>query len=87
MAGSSRRAASGATRLPEEALYRELQEEIGLERRDVEILASDAATGCVTDCRGNTFGAIPIPPCIGQKQRWFLLRLTSSEEPRAFRRD
>jgi putative (di)nucleoside polyphosphate hydrolase len=64
---------------PEQALYRELQEEIGLERDDVEMLA-------VTRnwlryrlprqyVRRNTN-----PPCIGQKQRWFLLRLTSSED-------
>ena len=64
---------------PEEALYRELQEEIGLERRDVEIMA--ATRNWLRYrlprqyVRRNTS-----PPCIGQKQRWFLLRLTSSED-------
>ena len=64
---------------PEQALYRELQEEIGLERVDVEILA--ATRNWLRYrlprqyVRRNTN-----PPCIGQKQRWFLLRLTSSED-------
>ena len=39
VAGSFRKAASGATKSPEEALYRELKEEIGLERADVELVA------------------------------------------------
>jgi len=59
----------------EEAVYRELAEEIGVERRSVELL-------------GQTSGWLRyrLPPryirrnqkplCIGQKQRWFLLRLT-----------
>jgi putative (di)nucleoside polyphosphate hydrolase len=64
---------------PEQALYRELQEEIGLERDDVEVLA--ATRNWLRYrlprqyVRRNTD-----PPCIGQKQRWFLLRLTSSED-------
>jgi putative (di)nucleoside polyphosphate hydrolase len=59
---------------PEEALYRELQEEIGLERDDVELLASTRNWLRYRlprqYLRRNTD-----PPCIGQKQRWFLLRL------------
>jgi putative (di)nucleoside polyphosphate hydrolase len=64
---------------PEQALYRELQEEIGLKRDDVEVLA--ATRNWLRYrlprqyVRRNTN-----PPCIGQKQRWFLLRLTSSED-------
>jgi len=63
---------------PEEALYRELQEEIGLERADVELLA--ATRNWLRYrlprqyVRRNTD-----PPCIGQKQRWFLLRLAAAE--------
>lgn len=64
---------------PEQALYRELQEEIGLQHGDVEMLA--ATRNWLRYrlprqyVRRNTD-----PPCIGQKQRWFLLRLTSSED-------
>ena len=64
---------------PEQVLYRELQEEIGLERKDVEMLASTRNWLRYRlprqYVRRNTD-----PPCIGQKQRWFLLRLTSSED-------
>lgn len=63
---------------PTEALYRELAEEIGLATSDVELL------GCTqgwlkyrlprrfirTRCK---------PLCIGQKQKWFLLRLLSDD--------
>ena len=62
---------------PEEAMYRELREEVGLDRGDVELL------GVTTDwlryrlpdrfVRRNSQ-----PLCIGQKQRWFMLRLVSS---------
>jgi putative (di)nucleoside polyphosphate hydrolase len=62
----------------EDALYRELQEEIGLEQRHVTL---SAQTGdwiryrlpkrYVRRGRG--------PTCIGQKQRWFLLRLAVPE--------
>ena len=64
---------------PKQALYRELEEEVGLKAGDVELL------GCTRDWlryqlpphmlrqhnRGNRF--------IGQKQIWFLLKLTTSE--------
>jgi putative (di)nucleoside polyphosphate hydrolase len=64
---------------PEDALYRELNEEVGLEREDVEILA------CT---RGWLRYRLPQrlvrthsqPLCIGQKQKWFLLRLISNEQ-------
>ncbi len=52
----------------EEALFRELKEEIGLERGDVEVLGST---------RGWLRYRLPRQyvrdRCIGQKQRWFLL--------------
>jgi len=63
---------------PEQALYRELEEEVGLKANDVELV------GCThgwlryqlpqhmrRHSRGNRF--------IGQKQIWFLLKLTGSE--------
>jgi putative (di)nucleoside polyphosphate hydrolase len=64
---------------PEDALYRELNEEVGLEREDVQILA------CT---RGWLRYRLPQrlvrthsqPLCIGQKQKWFLLRLISNEQ-------
>lgn len=63
----------------EQALYRELREEIGLESEDVEVLAAT---------RNWLRYRLPRryvrrrskPLCIGQKQRWFLLRMLGSEE-------
>ena len=58
----------------EEALFRELKEEIGLERGDVKVLAST---------RGWLRYRLPRQyvrdRCIGQKQRWFLLKLVADE--------
>jgi len=64
---------------PEEALYRELGEEIGLHAEDVELLATT---------RGWLRYKLPKrlirkgskPVCIGQKQKWFLLRLVGAED-------
>ncbi len=61
-----------------DALYRELHEEVGLHRHDVELLAQT---------RGWLHYRLPsryvrrtsLPLCIGQKQRWFLLRLKDEE--------
>lgn len=62
----------------EQAMFRELHEEIGLRPHDVHVL------GCTRDwlryrlpeqfIRRNVH-----PLCIGQKQRWYLLRLTGTE--------
>ena len=62
---------------PEQALYRELHEELGLQEHDVELM------GCT---KGWLRYRLPMryirrnkkPICIGQKQKWFLLRLQSS---------
>lgn len=63
----------------EEAMYRELYEEVGLIANDVEIL------GATRDWlryrlpeRYVRRGSKPL--CIGQKQRWFMLKLLCSEE-------
>lgn len=64
---------------PEQALFRELYEEVGLEAVDVEVLAQT---------QGWLHYRLPYryirhdsrPLCVGQKQKWFLLRLTGSEE-------
>lgn len=63
----------------EQAMFRELEEEVGLGQSDVEIL------GVTQDwlryrlpekyVRRNT-----VQRCIGQKQRWFMLRLLSSDD-------
>lgn len=63
---------------PEQALYRELNEEVGLDSRQVEVL------GCT---RGWLRYRLPQryvrhdskPVCIGQKQKWFLLRLVAED--------
>jgi len=63
---------------PEEALYRELAEEVGLSASDVEI---------VSCTRGWLRYRLPKkmirynshPLCVGQKQKWYLLRMLSSD--------
>ena len=62
----------------EEGMYRELEEEIGLQEPDVEILGvtDDWLRYRLPDKyvrHGNK------PLCIGQKQRWFLLRLLEDD--------
>lgn len=63
---------------PEQAMYRELFEEVGLSRNDIRILAST---------RGWLRYKLPKrlvrwdtrPVCIGQKQKWFLLQLQGND--------
>lgn len=67
-----------ANESPEQALYRELHEEIGLQQEHVEIIATS-----------NDWLRYRLPEhlirherkplCIGQKQRWFLLRLQGGD--------
>jgi putative (di)nucleoside polyphosphate hydrolase len=63
---------------PEDALYRELHEEIGLEPQDVELVAGTGRwlryrlPHQYVRRRGG-------PLCIGQKQRWYLLRMLADE--------
>ena len=68
---------------PEQAMYRELKEEVGLDPADVELI-------CCT--RGWLRYRLPKrmirnhskPLCIGQKQRWFLLRLRAQDSAVCF---
>ena len=68
---------AGAT--PEQAMFREVEEEIGLTAADVEIVA-------VT--RGWLRYRLPrrmirqnsMPVCIGQKQKWYLLKIKSADD-------
>jgi putative (di)nucleoside polyphosphate hydrolase len=63
---------------PEETMFRELKEEIGLNPEDVEVLS------CT---RRWLRYRLPVrlvrhyatPLCIGQKQKWFLLKLTNNQ--------
>jgi putative (di)nucleoside polyphosphate hydrolase len=61
---------------PVDAMYRELREEVGLERADVEVLdiTSDWLRYKLPD---KFIRRHSLPLCIGQKQRWFTLRLRS----------
>ncbi|NRA19475.1 MAG: RNA pyrophosphohydrolase [Oceanospirillaceae bacterium] len=64
---------------PEQAMFREVEEEIGLTAADVEIVA-------VT--RGWLRYRLPrrmirqnsMPVCIGQKQKWYLLKIKSADD-------
>lgn len=63
---------------PEQAMYRELREEIGLVPEDVAVL------GSTPDWLRYRLPEQYVrrkrrPLCIGQKQRWFLLRLLTAE--------
>jgi putative (di)nucleoside polyphosphate hydrolase len=63
---------------PEQALYRELEEEVGLQSDHVEILAS--TRGWLRYRLPKRFvreGQDPV--CIGQKQKWYLLRLLGED--------
>jgi putative (di)nucleoside polyphosphate hydrolase len=68
---------------PEEALYRELKEEVGLDRTDVELVA--ATHGWLRYRLPKQYvRRHSRPQCIGQKQRWFLLRFLGSEDSLRF---
>jgi putative (di)nucleoside polyphosphate hydrolase len=64
---------------PEQALYRELNEEVGLDAHDVRIL------GCTRDWLHYRLPSRLLrhhsqPLCVGQKQKWFLLELLADEK-------
>ncbi len=65
---------------PEEALYRELEEEIGLAPDAVEVLASTRGWLRYRLPRRYVRRGGRGPTCIGQKQRWFLLRLVADDD-------
>ena len=59
---------------PEEAMYRELYEELGLRREEVSLIGS--TSGWLRYDLPKRFIRRRLKPiCIGQKQRWFLLRM------------
>ena len=70
---------------PEAAMYRELREEVGLEPDDVDVL------GVTRDWLHYRLPDKFVrrrskPLCIGQKQRWFMLRLVTAENSLRFDR-
>ena len=62
----------------EQAMYRELNEEVGLNDRDVKILHK-TADWLHYRLPNNFIRYHKDPLCIGQKQKWFLLSLESDE--------
>lgn len=64
---------------PKEAMYRELVEELGLSRSDVSLLAKSQSWLSYTLPKAyRRYYSKPL--CIGQKQCWYLLRLTTSDD-------
>lgn len=64
---------------PQQALFRELKEEVGLAQHQVEIIKS-TDDWLRYELPKNLQRSYCKPVCIGQKQIWFLLRLISSED-------
>lgn len=69
----------------EDAVYRELNEEIGLTRADVELVGR-TARWLRYRLPSKYVRRNQSPLCIGQKQRWFLLRLRTDAAPFDFGR-
>lgn len=63
----------------EETMYRELKEEIGLSKNDIKILAI-TKRWLRYKLPSHLKRRSPASACIGQKQKWFLLLLTSSDK-------
>ena len=63
---------------PEDAMYRELKEEIGLDQSNVKLLAS-TRRWLRYRLPKRLIRHYSKPLCIGQKQKWFLLQLTNKD--------
>ena len=68
-----------ANEKPLDAMYRELWEETGLKKKDVDIIAS-TNSWLRYKLPNRLIRKNSEPRCIGQKQIWFLLSLLSSEQ-------
>ncbi|WP_094752506.1 RNA pyrophosphohydrolase [Psychromonas sp. CD1] len=64
----------------EQAMYRELYEEVGLKAEDVKILANTRYWLRYKLPKRLIRWDAPEPICIGQKQRWFLLQLIKDDK-------
>lgn len=64
---------------PEEAVYRELYEEVGLQSYQVEMI-SQTKNWLRYQIPDHLIRKRQKPRCIGQKQRWFLMRLDASTD-------
>ena len=62
----------------EQAVFRELQEEVGVTKESVEVIGS-TQDWLRYDIPEHLIRRHQTPCCIGQKQRWFLLRFTGDE--------
>jgi putative (di)nucleoside polyphosphate hydrolase len=69
----------GTGEKPVDAMYRELWEETGLQKKDVDILAT-TNSWLRYKLPKRLIRKNSRPRCIGQKQIWFLLHLLASEE-------
>ena len=63
---------------PEQAMFRELKEEIGLQEQDVTILAS-TRRWLRYRLPKRLVRHHSTPLCVGQKQKWFLLKLVNEQ--------
>ena len=63
----------------EQALYRELQEEVGLHQEDVKVIAASKEWHKY-HLPKHLIRHESLPLCIGQKQIWYLLRLLAKED-------
>jgi len=66
------------TETPEQAMFRELKEEIGLNPEDVQVLAS-TKRWLRYKLPSRLVRHFAKPLCIGQKQKWFLLKLANQD--------
>lgn len=68
---------------PEEALYRELEEEVGLGQADVKVLAR--TQGWLRyRLPKSLMRKKPGPRCVGQKQKWYLLQMLCPDDKVSF---
>ena len=63
---------------PKDALFRELKEEIGLDQKDVEIL-KQSSQWFKYKIPPNLQRKRSKPVCIGQKQKWFIMKFTGED--------